>query len=78
MHTVTTEVGNVTHVFTTENENGFVSLGEWIFEKKGMEVYNAWEGRQQTDEGMVHPESASLYEEWLEDLGITHTVTTKD
>ena len=76
MNTVTTEVGNVTHVFTSENT--FVSLGEWIFEKKGMEVYDAWESRQQTDEGMLHPESASLYEEWLKDLGITHTTTTKD
>jgi hypothetical protein len=76
MHTVTTEVGHVTHVFTTEN--GFVSLGEWIFEKKGMEVYDAWESRQQAGEGTEHPESTSLYKEWLEDQGITHTITTKD
>jgi hypothetical protein len=76
MKTVTTEVGNVIHVFTSENE--FVSLGKWILENKGEEVHSAWELRNQTDEGTLNPESASLYKEWLEDQGITHTLTTKD
>lgn len=76
MHTVTSEVGNVTHVFTSENTA--VSLGEWVFENKGKEVYNAWEVRNETDEGMFHPDSIALYQEWLEDQGVTHTKTPKD
>ena len=76
MNTVTTEVGNVIHEFKCEND--FVSLGEWIFENKGKDVYNAWELRNETAEGRESPESVSLYKEWLEDLGITHTITPKD
>jgi hypothetical protein len=75
MSTVTREIGSATHVFTSENE--FVSHEDWILENKGQEVYDAWALRNETEESMTHPDSIALYEEWLEDQGITHTQTPK-
>ena len=76
MNTVEFEMGDATHVFTSKNE--FVSQESWILENKGQEVYDAWALRAETEEGKFHPDTIALYEEWLEDQGITHTQTPKD
>ena len=76
MNTVTAKVGNTTHVFTSENE--FVSQDAWILENKGKEVYDAWVLRNETEESKSHPDTITLYTEWLEDQGITHTQTHDD
>lgn len=77
MNTVTAKVGNTTHVFTSENEL-FVSQDAWILENKGKEVYDAWVLRDGTEEGKSHPDTITLYNEWIEDQGITHTQTHDD
>jgi hypothetical protein len=73
MFTVTSKVGKTNHVFTSETE--FLYQEDWILENKGKEVYDAWKLRDKTDEAMLHPDSITLYEEWLDFYGITHTQT---
>jgi hypothetical protein len=41
-------------------------------------LYDGWKSRDGTEEAMTHPDSVALYEEWLEDQGITHTQTTEE
>jgi|688.fasta_scaffold761186_2 hypothetical protein len=76
MFTITGKVGKTTHVFVSEKE--FIYLEDWILQNKGQELYDGWKSRDGTEEAMTHPDSVALYEEWLEDQGITHTQTTEE
>jgi len=74
--TVTGQKDKTTHVFTSEKE--FILLEDWILLRKGQEILDAWKLRDGTPESTTHPDSIALYEEWLEDQGITHTRTTEE
>ena len=78
MVTTTVKVNTTTHVFTAEKE--FLSLSVWILENKGSELFEEWQSRELSDpeESMRHPDSISLYEEWLKDQGVTHTQTEEE
>jgi hypothetical protein len=75
VHTVTAtgQEDKTTHVFTSDKE--FILLEDWILQNKGQEMFDAWKSRDGTEEAMTHPDSIAMYEEWLEDQGITHTQT---
>ena len=73
MFTITGKVGKTTHVFTSEKE--FIYLEDWILANKGQELYDGWKSRDGTEEATTHPDSIAMYEEWLEDQGVTHTQT---
>jgi len=76
MFTITGKVGKTTHVFTSEKE--FIYLEDWILANKGQELYDGWKSRDGTEESTTHPDSIALYEEWLEDQGITHSQTVEE
>ena len=76
MFTLIGKVGKINHVFTSEKE--FMQQEEWISKNKGKEAFDAWKSRDGTDDAMTHPDSIALYEEWLEDQGITHTKTADE
>ena len=76
MFTITSKVGTTNHVFVCEKE--FIYLEDWILQNKGQEMFDAWKLRDGTEEAMTHPDSIAMYEEWIEDQGITHTQTTKE
>jgi len=73
MVTITSKIGTTNHVFVCEKE--FIYLEDWILLHKGQEMLDAWKSRDGTEEAMTHPDSIALYEEWLDEQGITHTQT---
>lgn len=72
------KVGTTTHVFSSEKE--FLPLEVWILQRKGKELFDAWQEREldATEESRKHPDSVSFYEEWKEDQGVTHTQTNEE
>lgn len=60
------------HTFTSEKD--FMPQNDWVLKYKGKEVYLAWNELIQDDENSQHPDVITLYEEWIEDQGVTHTM----
>lgn len=59
------------HTFTSEKD--FMPQDDWVLKNKGKEVYDSWNALIDDVENYQHPDVVALYEEWLEDQGITHT-----
>jgi hypothetical protein len=76
MFKITSTVGKTTHVFTSEKQ--FMMQEDWIRANKGQEEVDAWVLRGNTEESMKHPDTIAFYEEWLQDQGITHTLTHEE
>jgi len=63
--------GNIKHTFTSEKE--FLMQPDWILEVKGPEAKAIWEALATEADYEMDPDYVSMYEEWLEYYGITHT-----
>lgn len=61
------------HTFTSEID--FLPQDDWVLKYKSTEVYTAWKELvdSEIDNGQ-HPDVIALYEEWIEDQGVTHTI----
>jgi hypothetical protein len=68
MITKTGKIGTTNHVFTAENE--FLFQEDWVLQTKGKEFYDRWKLLENAD-----IESCVVYDEWLAENGITHTMT---
>jgi len=56
------------HVFVCENE--FLFLEDWVLQTKGLEFFERWKLLEQSDSSAI-----AVYDEWLAENGITHTMT---
>ena len=68
MITKTGKIGTTNHVFTAENE--FLFQEDWVLQTKGKEFHDEWKLLEHSD-----PAAVDVYNEWLAENGITHTMT---
>ena len=65
------KVGTTNHVFKSEKE--FLILEDWILQIKGKEFHESWKLLEESDLASI-----SVYNEWLEAEGVTHTFTVDE
>ena len=62
------KIDKTNHVFVCENE--FLFLEDWVLQTKGKEFHDNWKSLEQSN-----PAAIEVYNEWLAENGITHTMT---